>query len=339
MEFYKTANLSRTVQALLLLTATLKDTPNVVGIQLVNEPQNHTSLLGWYQSALDSIRAVAGPELPLYIHDAWDTHRYAPLVHARSDFVVLDHHLYRCFTPQDQSLSGDQHASELPKDEFSRHASTTRGNFVVAEFSAALNPSSMGTSDVGEQDRQRRVFARAELDMLERCCGGWWMWTYKKDGWDAGWSLRDTVRAEIMPDWVGIHRSTRGGNDRRKRDEQASNALEQHTRYWSTYEGTYEHWRFETGFKQGWEDAFLFFCFTPNAVVEPQVSELGFVGQWLKRRMLEHASDHGTSKNVWEFGAYVLGYGLSIYCRNHLSATEHGFSHGLEAATKLYKGI
>ncbi|KAF8517620.1 glycoside hydrolase [Gautieria morchelliformis] len=317
VEFYNKANLSRTVDVLILLATAFKETPNVVGIQLVNEPQNNIHLPGWYKSAIDSVRATTGPDLPIYIHDAWSTDQYASLVSARSDFVVLDHHLYRCFTSHDQTLSGDQHASALPRDDFARHAETTRGNFVVAEFSAALNPNSMGTSDAGEQDRQRRVFARAELELFESSCGGWWMWTYKKDGWDAGWSLRDAVRAEIMPSWVGIRRSSHYENDVKKRDEHASYALEQHTQYWSAHKSKYEHWRFETGFKQGWDDGFLFFCFSPSTVVEPPVSELGFIGQWLQRRTLEHAWDHGKSSNMWEF--------------------EHGFRQGLQAAARHCK--
>lgn len=264
-----------------------------------------------------------GPDvdLPLYIHDAWNTSQYASLVHSRpdSDFVVLDHHLYRCFTPHDQSLSGEQHASSLPRDEFMHYSDATRGNFVVAEFSAALNPRSMGNSDAGEQDRQRRVFARGEVEMFERSCGGWWWWTYKKEGgWDAGWSIRDAVRAEIMPSRVGMRTKGKGGcgNNVKQRNALASHALEQHARYWETHKGTYEHWRFEVGFKQGWDDAFLFFQFAQDAPgVERPASELGFVGQWLRRRTVEHVLDYGGSKNVWEFGAYASAfYSFRINC-------------------------
>jgi len=221
--------------------------------------------------------------------------------------VVLDHHLYRCFTQQDQTFSGDQHAAGLCRDDFARYAQTTRGNFVVAEFSAALNPKSFGRhNDAGEQDRQRRVFFRAELDMFEKSCGGWWIWTYKKDGWDAGWSLRDTVRAEIMPNWVGKRRGEGNPNDINARNAEASSALAQHTQYWSNHKGDYEHWRFEAGFVQGWDDAFLFFLFSPQVVVETPVSELGFQGQWVKRRTEGHILSRGNGKAVWEFGEYRL---------------------------------
>ena len=175
----------------------------------MNEPQNNSALPNWYTKALDALRAQAG-DLPLYIHDAWSTSQYADLLEPRNDFTVLDHHLYRCFTQEDQHKSGDEHASAIATqtiNHFREVSSKTRGNFVVAEWSAALNPSSYRSGEPGEQDRQRRVFAKAELDMFEECCGGMWFWCYKKqDGWDAGWSLKDATRAEIMPSFYGQRR-------------------------------------------------------------------------------------------------------------------------------------
>ncbi|KIJ52830.1 glycoside hydrolase family 5 protein [Sphaerobolus stellatus SS14] len=320
VEFYKRSNLKRTLYALKILAAALSDTPNVVGIELVNEPKNDDGLWDWYQSTINSIRSEIGADLPLYIGDAWNTYQYAALVEQREDFVVVDHHLYRCFTQQDQQLAGEEHAAAMPPKHLVDCFQKTRGNLVVAEFSAALNPNSMRSPEAGEQDRQRRVFSRAELECFRHYCAGWWFWTYKKDGWDAGWSLRDTVRAEIMPNWVGIRRQDGKPNDTNRRDAECANALTSHQNYWAQYksEHGYEHWRLEQGFKQGWDDAFMFLSFSPQSLVDNSVSELGFVGQWLKRRTAEHVADKGKSKSLWEF--------------------EHGFRQGLQAATRCFLG-
>lgn len=199
-----------TTHTLCVLARELRDKENIVGLQLLNEPQNHPELPGWYNSTLDAVRVLA-PDLPLYIHDAWNWHQYATLAGSRADtdFTVLDHHLYRCFMPDDHRLSGDEHARVLrdhTTNDILNVANKCRGNIVVAEFSAALNPASLRSNDPGEQDRQRRVFTRAQLEAYEQACAGWFFWTYKKDGWDAGWGLKDTVVAAIMPDWVGIKR-------------------------------------------------------------------------------------------------------------------------------------
>jgi aryl-phospho-beta-D-glucosidase BglC (GH1 family) len=146
--------------------------------------------------------------LDRYISDAWDTNHYVDFVGRQDTFVVLDHHLYRCFTQDDARQSGDQHAQTLCTSfggQMSSFSDRAHGSIVIGEFSAALNPGSMPRGcGAGEQDRQRRVFLRAELDLFERTCAGWYFWTLKKgDGWDAGWSAKDAARAEILPGWVG----------------------------------------------------------------------------------------------------------------------------------------
>lgn len=307
IEFFSKANLDRTITTLKILAITLFEIPNVIGLELVNEPTNDDALYRWYQKALDTIRETIGPDLPLYIGDAWNTHRYANLVEKRQDFVVLDHHVYRCFTHEDQQLSGDDHALTFPPEHLITCSHKTRGNLVIAEFSAALNPRSLRSAVPGEQDRQRRVFVHAELDAFRKHCGGWWFWTYKKDGWDAGWSLRDAVRAEIMPNWIGDRRSEIKRDNAERKNSDCGNALRQHEAYWTQYtESTsgYEHWRFDLGFQQGWDDAFLFFEFVPEGLSasETAISQLGFVGQWLKVRTKEHVVKYGNGKNVWEYG-------------------------------------
>lgn len=314
VQFYERHNLQRTINVLNILAKQIAGIPNVVGLELVNEPQNNPALQSWYQKALDSIRENVGTELPLYISDCWDTHSYAKFIESRKDFVVLDHHLYRCYTSGDQQQSGEQLAATLPPKALCDGFATTKGNLVVAEFSAALNPSSLRSSDPGEQDRQRRVFAQAELRCFQAITAGFWFWTIKKDGWDAGWSLKNTVQAEIMPKYHGTRRDQGRSNNTERESQEAKLALAQHEDYWGRQGGMgYEHWRFERGFMQGWDDAFLFFSFKPNVPTETCVSELGFVGEWLKRRRMEHVSDNGDSPNIWEYGQFFNSRLIMMY--------------------------
>lgn len=74
---------------------------------------------------------------------------------------------------------------------------------------------------------------------------------------------------------------------------------EQHRAYWTAKGGgNYEFWRFSDGFLQGWKDAFMFVTFPKGSTS----SELGFRGEWLKRRTARHARDTGSSEFLWEFG-------------------------------------
>lgn len=321
VKFYEKQHLQHTTNVLTILANEISGIPNVVGLELVNEPQNNALLPRWYQTALDSIREKVGTEFPLYISDCWNTGSYSKFIQSREDFVVLDHHLYRCYTADDLRQSGEELAERLPPESLVNGFETTAGNIVVGEFSAALNPSSLRSSEAGEQDRQRRVFAQAELRCFQMCTAGFWFWTLKKDGWDAGWSLKNTVQAEITPQYHGIRREkARLGDDKERAEKEAKIALTQHENYWSQQGGSgYERWRFELGFLQGWEDAFLFFMFRPNGSgAAPCVSELGFVGEWLKRRRAEHVSDNGHSQHIWEF--------------------DHGFRQGLRKAKEYFLG-
>ncbi|EUC66853.1 glycoside hydrolase family 5 protein [Rhizoctonia solani AG-3 Rhs1AP] len=306
-------NLSRTVHALQVLTAQLALRPNVVGIELVNEPANNNQVQKWYEDTLTALRKIS-PDLPLYISDAWDAPWYSKIVGSRSDFVVLDHHLYRCFTPGDASMSGDEHASALRNSApLVPLSAAARGNLIVGEWSAALNPASLRSNEAGEQDRQRRVWARAQLDAYEASCGGWFFWTWKKGtGWDAGWCAKDASLAAILPAWVGGRRKSeirRIPSDPGWKRQAQNGALDQHKNYWAS-RGTYnELWRFGDGYSTGWDDAILFLTFNDNG---PSVSELGFRGEWLKRRIADHIRVRGKSENIWEF--------------------EHGFNQGFDAA-------
>lgn len=142
------------------------------------------------------------------MHDAWDTQWYAPWAGRRGDFTVVDHHLYRTFTPADNALNGEQHAAKL-RNEFegvlAHQSAEANGQLVVAEFSATINPQSIGHMPAGEQDRQRRVFVGQEIELFNKHTTGWWFWTYKlEEPWNAGWSARNATQAEILPPFVGV---------------------------------------------------------------------------------------------------------------------------------------
>jgi glucan 1,3-beta-glucosidase len=324
VKFWSPSNLASTLVALRLLASQISKIPNVVGLELFNEPANNNALQGWYERVIPELRNITGSEFPIYISDAWDLQWYAQLVGKRDDFTVVDHHLYRCFTPADHAMSGDAHAQAIRTSTFSHlqdMSQKAHGNIVIGEYSSALNPASVGhNSPAGEQDRQRRVFSQAQLETYEKCCAGAFFWTYKKEnGWDAGWSLKDTMRAEIMPLALGKPRMERREStiEAKRRSEETAfgeflltcrsvlgnrqtieQSIDTHKKYWSSRPGHYEHWRFDRGFSRGWDDAYAFFDFEAGS----SVSELGFKGEWTRRRVREHAKESGVGANMWEFG-------------------------------------
>lgn len=188
--------------------------PNLVGIELLNEPQpgpHNASLERWYLDTFHALRAI-DPTIPLYIGDVWQTDQYVGFIRFSGvPFVVLDHHLYRCFTPQDISTPVSQHTKALrdpnewaPKmfARASQQLEGAGGGMIVGEWSCGLNPGSL--QGVGDEDAARREFVDAQLQLYERHSAGWFFWTYKKQNSDKGWSLRDAVSSNVFPSSVGL---------------------------------------------------------------------------------------------------------------------------------------
>ncbi|EMD32256.1 glycoside hydrolase family 5 protein [Gelatoporia subvermispora B] len=330
--FAKQANMKHTIHVLSALLSHLTafansytpPLPNLVGIELLNEPQpgaQSAALEKWYLDVFHALRAI-DPSVPLYIGDSWMTDQYADfLSRSATQFAVLDHHLYRCFTSGDTSTSASEHARRLadpnewaPKmfARVSQKLESAGCALVVGEWSGALNPGSLH----GEQNEAdaRQAYVSAQLQMFERYCSGWFFWTYKKESaGDKGWSFRDAVAAGVFPGNMALTVQAAVVDDpghMARRDAAKDKALDEHATYWNQWPGNYDHWRFAEGFIQGWDDAWGFLSTSashPGAFVQ----ELGFRGPWAKRRAQAHAREKGDG-NLWEF--------------------EHGFSQGTAAA-------
>lgn len=202
VKFWKDKNLRATSIALRFLASQLAGNPAVIGLELLNEPKDNQGLKDWYDREINELRPITNPDFPIYVSDAWVTDFYAGYVGSRGDFVVMDHHLYRCFTHEDKCMTGCQHADKLQQDQgqFAHWSQQCHNQWVVGEWSAALDDSGcQGMSD-GEKDANKRAFVKAQLDCFDRHTAGYFFWTLKTDRpWDAGWSAQNAAQAEILP--------------------------------------------------------------------------------------------------------------------------------------------
>ncbi|WVQ64857.1 uncharacterized protein L199_003026 [Kwoniella botswanensis] len=311
----KHSNLASTSLALRFLASELSRIPHVVGLEVLNEPANNSKLQGWYRTILDEIRSIVPVDFPLYISDAWDTQHYANFVGGRDDFVVLDHHLYRCFTDQDRQKDGYAHAHDIRsgfKNTLSGQSESAKGNIIIGEWSASLDPHSFPPNIPDtEKDAHRREFVKAQLELFEEKTAGYWFWTYKKqDGWDAGWSAKDAARAEILPQWIGGKRF-KGDPPVGVKDSEMKSAYDAHTSYWASHGGSPDPTVFAPGFSQGWDDSLTFLSHPSGP------SRLGFTDQWMKSRKIEfeNYTNKKLGKATWEW--------------------EHGFRQGVEASLRI----
>ncbi|TFK33631.1 glycoside hydrolase superfamily [Crucibulum laeve] len=320
--FFKSSHHQKhTMHVLRSLVTHLPRLPNIVGIELLNEPHPPSDeiLREWYSAAIKDLRSI-DPTLPIYIGECWRTDSYTNwMVASRPNpgaLIVLDHHLYRCFTSSDIHTSAAEHTASLslsPPSAFAQQLASISeklgragGGLVIGEWSGALNPRSLRGIP-----NEKREWVEAQLRLYEAHCAGWFWWTFKKQhGGDSGWGFRDAVATGVFPDWVGVKPGNRVGSAKEEREvcRLTFPPVAAHTNYWNQYPGSYDHARFGDGYVKGWDDAYIFFLssLAADGQTHTSIPEIGFKGAWALRR----TPDHG--KTYWEF--------------------EHGFFQGMDAA-------
>ncbi|PWN89405.1 glycoside hydrolase [Acaromyces ingoldii] len=298
-------NQQRTVEILVAMARDFGRSENVVGLELLNEPQNSNRLQGWYDEALGAIRKESDASLPIYVGDGWDTNHYTGFTKRHNDsssegdgFVVVDHHLYRCFTKEHHDLTASQHAESLEGTNptstwLQRMSAQSNISIIIGEWSAALHHTSFKGQN--KEEGQSR-FATAQLRAFQRKCSGHFFWTLKKEGGpDRGWSLYSAVEATVLPKG-GLQLSRPGGADAslaEKGTQLCKEKYQSHRTYWDSHGGKAdEHWRYEKGFQQGWSDATFFYSRAG--------APIGFRGPWAAMRTAAHASEKGGS-HAWEY--------------------------------------
>lgn len=304
--FYNSVNMKKTTLILRAIVDTFGQMENVTGLELINEPQDNCKLADWYKEVIKQVHQnTASPNIPLILGDCWNTSKYTSLIVSNNEVaapVILDHHLYRCFTPGDCHKSAAHHAADIepgkngPTDNFLRDSSFKLGkNLIIGEWSAALNPGSFQGQE-GHKKELQQAWARAQLSAFNQHCAGHFFWTLKKEGnTDVGWCLYSAIERDILP--LGLGRP-RQGMDIDKLEERGRQELENnykgHVDYWNQHaKGKQMHHEFyRDGFAQIYKDCVEFYRWCGD--------EIGFTSQWVKVRTNSHSQEKG-GQGDWEF--------------------------------------
>ncbi|KAI7854868.1 glycoside hydrolase superfamily [Circinella umbellata] len=304
-------NESLTRKILLKLANALAPINNVIGLELLNEPQDDSALSNFYLETIRQIRqATPNIRLPIYIGDAWNVDKYSELLakhQTELDFCVLDTHQYFCHMPADHAKTAEQHTKHLTtglKSKLAAASQRIRGNMVVGEWAVVLNGKSIPK---GQHDGQvMKDFGRAELQVWNETCAGQFYWTYKTadDGWY--WSLVYCLKNHIIDQPVPGGGFINVNNDvigsiQSKKEATMQGAYNSHVQYWSQQENgknvVDNAWRFQQGYQKGHDVALRF--------VEGFKSRVGFVGQLAHEYAQQHYNQdqnkQDASANAWQF--------------------------------------
>lgn len=203
IDFYNKKNMDLTTNLLVWLAHEISNVTNVIGIQLLNEPQDRASLWPWYNDTMDAMRnaSIGARTVPLYFHDAFNLNKGSAFTAKRSDFVVQDYHSYFVYTSKDTSMSAKQHTSIIGGS-FSanmlKESAIGRRNLIVGEWSCALAPSSLAKSTNKAADQT--AFCKTQEDVYRNAAAGWMFWSYKMENCDSngGWCFQQAVK-QFLP--------------------------------------------------------------------------------------------------------------------------------------------
>ncbi|KAG7007505.1 hypothetical protein G7Y79_00009g026140 [Physcia stellaris] len=273
------------------------DLKGCIGIQLANEPKVAISKVQtWYNDVLKAVEAVDS-SIPIYVSDACGFGRAlawtarANKVASAVNPLIITRPEYFTFTEGDNLLSGPALMATL-QSRILQHLPATIGDVAnhgacqvcISGYSCALPWNAEQAVQPSGPEEVRYTFGRKQCEKWREMTNGAFFWTwlpYKESQGvgPKGWGFKEMIDCdnlvppeEFMARARDIERNVQGAKDRmvamRKR------AAKKHERYCER-RGAYEweHWRFEAGFTQGFNDACAFYTcrslLTPTVASDP----------------------------------------------------------------------
>jgi len=309
-------------RSLLFISKEVRNLDGVIGIQLCNEAEWDAPSHGMYKWYDDVISQMAGidPTMPLYVSDAWQLDEAAKWSNQKngpgnrnSNPIVIDTHLYWCFSDKDKAKSPQQiFEAEVPNKlkELDPHNGSVvdhgAAGVVIGEYSCVLAEESWSKGGGQSKDDLVRAFGQAQSKRYQERAGGSFFWTYRMNWMDGGeWGFKQQVKngSITAPPNFGLdHNDVQGriNNARQQQQQKKQESHGAHCNYWdSNHPGQYEHQRFEQGWSIGFEDAATFFGMRAGGGLRGSGGDkIGMLDLWVKKRLVE--SGQG-GKCVWEW--------------------------------------
>ena len=197
-------NIAHSLRIVEDLASRLKGYDNLLGFELLNEPRWDvpiTIIKTFYQDAYKLVRKhIPKEQAAVVIHDAFRPFEWANFMQEPEySNVILDTHLYQCFTEDDRKKDIHAHL-ELAALGRKRQLDEMRKQLwcIVGEWSCALDPQSLQGLKGFQLDNAMRAYGAAQLASYETT-QGWFYWTYRIESGGA-WSFRDCVNRGWMPE-------------------------------------------------------------------------------------------------------------------------------------------
>lgn len=260
---------------------------NIIGIQIVNEAkfnEKGKAEKDYYGKAIKVINKLA-PGLPIVISDGWWPEQWSDWLNKENldPFVVIDSHVYRCFSDEDKSKTAQQIIEGL-KD--SVNFPYDKADFVVGEFSCVLDEQTWSKTK-GVKDDWVKKFGNEQIKVFNKVASwGWFFWTLQFQWGDGGeWGFVPQVKSGAIP--------LRNVSPIEIDEKKLHSIFEEHVNYWNGKGEKFEHERYRDGLSQSINDIKMFDKFDN--------SRIGRLHSWKLMRREQYIKTHGDSEFMWEW--------------------------------------
>lgn len=262
---------------------------NVIGLQIVNEAAFDNNAKGqknYYSQAISAICEIDSG-LPVVISDGWWPQQWADWLkeEGMDANVVIDSHVYRCFSDEDKSKDAKKIIDDLSK---SVNFPKDQADFTCGEFSCVLDGQTWEKTS-GGRDELIKEYGRSEVDVFSRTAGwGWFFWTLQFKHGDGGeWGFVPMVNK-------GAISRSRDDNAAKADQNRIQDLVNEHVNYWADKGGDkMEHWRFEDALHAVFDDV--------RAFAQFDNSRVGRWHAWKLQRRSQYVNDKGDGEFMWEW--------------------------------------
>lgn len=254
----------------------VKDSINVVGVQIVNEAAwTAKGMYDWYEDVLESAGRIDST-IPIYISDAWEVgkaaswlqKRVAKNIHRDRNPVIIDTHKYYTFSDEHRSMAPAQIIQTV-----SAEAKSLQGiSVVVGEYSCVLDDKTWSRVDSSEKENYVRQFGQAQSQAWQQNTAGSYFWTLKMDWMDGGeWGfVEQTKKSNITAPQYMLASSQEVREKAHQavlqKEELGTKARADHENYWNNAARgkVMEHQRYIDGWNLGFDDALAVYSMRSN---------------------------------------------------------------------------
>lgn len=279
----------------------LKNYDNVSGLQIVNESvfsNNPSGQERYYRKASNEIRKY-NQDIPIIISDGWWPKQWIDFLSRESNGnigslgIVIDDHIYRCFSDDDKRKRVEDITNDLPNSVIPEAADNA--DFIIGEYSCVLDTQSWNNSGNANRDELVKNYGNKQTEVFKRKAKtGTYFWTFKFQNGDGGeWGIVPMIdRGCIPPRNTNLREPSKEDFD-----NIFNNIFQQHQNYWLSQNPNekYEFWRYQEGFITAWSDSVAF--------LKLDNSRIGRVVAWSYARRMEHTKARGNSRFLWQWDA------------------------------------